>query len=121
MREFNVWSDLISFSELLVHDIAAQLNICSDARCSSSSQTTGLNILKLQELSEELQKKFQLLQFWKWEGETDASVKRGSEVYQGGDTKSPKIWLKKKVSFGSKKLQILRFWAHFWFQQGSVH
>lgn len=72
MREFNVWSDL---SEMLV-----QLDVCSDARCSSSSQTAGLNILKLQEPSEELQKKFQLLPFWKWEGETDAPVKCGSEV-----------------------------------------
>lgn len=75
-----MYDQILSFSEMLVQDIVAQLNICSDARCSSSSQTTGLSILKLQELSEKHQKKFQLLQFWKWEGETDAPVKCGSEV-----------------------------------------
>lgn len=69
MIEFNVPSDLLllPFSEILVQDIIAQLNPCSDARCYSSSQTTGLNTLKLQEvpLPEKLQRKFQSLHFWK--------------------------------------------------------
>lgn len=112
-----------SFSDL-VQDIIAQLNACSDAQCYSSSQTTGLNTHNPQQvpLSENLEEMsvatFLELRRWVWSA---------NKMWKWSTTK---WWTQKLLKSGktvvfhetpAPRHSILSFWAHVWFQQGSVH